>query len=125
VNDNEFIATRVMGWISLYKENYHITLDKREASAYWYINNRDNSYTKTIPKNDWHPTTNIEQAFMCAEKVKDYKYELVLTIEIDGQYTASFNHTGNGPDIEITYAETPSQAIVSAIRKAVENDRTE
>ena len=100
---NERLAREVMGLkLILPHKQYCTDTDSGIVRKYFY--------------HEWNPYTNISQAFMCVDKMRERGY--VLTYDNTSTHTACFetpdeNHIG-------ATADTPSQAICLAIIKVLD-----
>ena len=116
---DRMLAEKVMGWVVHHRNTAHYVLRERTEPSVWHRL----EYRVEFQVSDWHPTTNIVQAFMVAEKIRarrDYRVEIILPkeggaccqIEEGDEVTANY--------IADADADTPALAICLAAKAWLE-----
>lgn len=106
MSDDERLAVEVMGW-------------GQEDCGCCYSDNEGNCYRVR----DWSPRTNIEQAFMLVEKMRERGYDYLLCSQDKNRHSAEFwNMAAVKPGYEGKryIGDTPAEAICNAIIKTLE-----
>lgn len=118
---NTLMAEKVMGWESRKADKYH--------NDDWYIDRGKTHYIE-MPISDWNPTKDMNQAMMCADKLRPMNLEekfiesLILRLDLNvslfysalegGGYTG-----GDVPKAIFSMITAPPLAICEAIREAM------
>lgn len=101
-------AELVMGWVI----HWEIRGWTGKKIIYWFTQERKRVY-------NWHPTTDIKQAMMVVEKMRERGYNFCLILRQDGAtaccFTKDHNFSGNAVLNKIT-----EEAIVTAALNALE-----
>ncbi len=108
---DRMMAERVMGW----HEVKHGYCSYATGLPYDHPCWQDEDNEPTVFVSDWHPSSDIAQAFMCAEKAFDGK-GFDLRMQPEGVWTVILEK-----DYWVT-ADTPAEAICLAIKKALEGN---
>lgn len=106
------LAKEVMGWRLGTVEAGEYVWEDENYHIYYYAKPYDNLPERML----WHPTTNIAQAMMCAEKLDPLSIEIYRPIFKGGNYSVRLVY--QHPETYEATAETIEIAICLAVHEA-------